>query len=509
MKVFKGVIVLGIIMITFLIVIIAVIKKSNSDKYLKIKIEVYAFIHSEFYTRKPFEKPSSKDALIVDFSEKDIKYNDSILSIITSTAIYIPDDLKEWKKTHLIYKKKRYKVKYRFHGSHNGPYKDGKISLKIKSKKYINGARQFVLITNYRESSFINVFLALQEHKLDLVAPDTGSIVLANLNGKVEDFWFTEDLSTDYLKDKYGFENFNVFEVSDNWTRNGGSHFSELDGFYYYLDGDNLEVDSDKYNKYKNFIESINKIEKGDIFPNTDYKYMGRLLANLYFYYNVHHISGDNNKFLYDYTKDVVYPIARNEGNYTKITDILNFDQGMYDSYKRQSPTFNFYKKAVCNDSIKFYRDQELYNLVKNKSNILHELDSIHKKYIFHHKYYNGLYHNVIRRYQFMKEVIRHNSIILMKYLNNGEVIVAYNKKNKSIRIATDYRVPLKVIDIESSEFFILKGVDFRYEEGIIKPVLIENEFTFKNVITRSRLKIINLVTKDTIPNSNIIFNYF
>lgn len=452
-------------------------------------------------------KPGSKDALIVDFSDNDLRYNDSILKLICLQENYIDDELKEWKKTHIIYKQKRYKIKYKFHGSHNYNYKQGKTSLKVKSKKYINEAKQFNLICGYQEASYINVFLALQEHKQKLIAPDPGTILLANINDKVEDFWFTEDLSEDYVKYKYGLEDYTIFEVSDNWTRNGGPHFSELDGFYYYLDGNNLEEDSEKYNKYKNFIKGINENKIGKKFSNTNYKYMGRFLANLYYYYGVHHVQGDNNKYLYDYKNDIVYPIARNEGVYEKIGNVLNLDQEIFDT--RESPTTIFYKKAVCNDSIKFYRDLELYKMVKEKDRTLQELDSLHSLYNDLHKYYNVGYMNVRYKYKKIRGVINHNSEALEKYLNNGEVIIAYDKKNKTIKIATDYRVPLKVINTKNSEFFIFKGVNFEYKEEEIKTSIVEMEYSFKNVITKDQIKIVNMVTKDTLSNTNIIFNYF
>lgn len=514
MKVFKGIIVLGILGISLIFIFINFLQNTNPYTYLGEQyagyiggIRWFGTNHFLDVTKYGFNKPASKDALIVDFSNNDIKYNDSILNIITSAKLDIPDDLKEWKKTHLIYKKKRYKIKYKFHGTHSYLYKQGRISLKIKAKENINDAKQFSLISGFLEGTFVNVFLALQEHKSKLIAPDPGSILLANVNRKVEDFWFTEDLSTNYLKDKYGFEDFNIFEVSDNWQRNGGAHFSELDGFYYYLDRENLETDSQKYIKYKNFIKSINEIKKADEFPNTDYQYMGRFLANLYFYYRVHHVQGDNNKYLYDFSNDIVYPVARNEGVFDKITDVLNLDQGIFDVDK--SPTTIFYKKAVCNDSIKFYRDLELYKLVQNKDKTLHELDSLYRKYNDYHKYYNVTYMYHKYNYKKLREVITHNSEALMNYLDNGEVIIAYDKKNKTIKTATDYRVPLKIIDIKNSESFVLNGVELKYEEGVIKSVLIENEFVFKNVINKNQLRIVNMITKDTIPSRNIIFNYF
>ncbi len=522
MRVFKIILVFGILFIASLFIGFNYLQNTGPFSFLGSKYMGGALHGTYFYdinhffdlTRYGFNKPPSEDALIIDFSDNDSKYNDSLMRIITKRESDIPDNLKEWKKTHLIYKKRRYKIKYKFHGSDNTPYKQGKISLKIKSKKYINDSKQFNLITSYVETSFINVFIALQEHKSKLIAPDPGRIMLANVNGRIEDFWFTEDMSDNYLKDTYGFEDYNIFEVSDNWNRNGGPHFSELDGFYYYVDKENIESDSTNYNKYKHFIKSIDSND-GDEFLNIDYQYVGRFLANLYFYNSEHHIRGDNNKLLYDYSNNIVYPVARNEGFYNKIADVLRLDQGVFDTSRKASIpndisfTQNFYKKAVCNDSIKFYRDTELYKLVENKEKTLQELDSLYAQYNDYHKYYNVAYLKVKYNYKRLKEVIEHNSNVLLKYLDNGEVIIAYDKKNNTINIATDYRVPLKVIDIKNSEYFILNGFDLKFEEDVIKSALVEQKFTFKNEIHKDQLRIVNMITKDTIPSGNIIFNYF
>tara|TARA_B110000238_G_scaffold179994_1_gene203709 strand:+ start:671 stop:2221 length:1551 start_codon:yes stop_codon:yes gene_type:complete len=454
-----------------------------------------------------FNKPSPENALVVDFSENDLKYNDSIISLTIKNGEYFDDGLKEWRKTNIIYKKKIYKVKYKFHGSHNFNYKKGKISLKIKSKENINGVKKFTLISGFQEASFINVFLTVQANKLGLISPDPGEIILANLNGDVEDHWFTEDLSLDYLNYNYQLNDFHMFEVSDNWERNGGPHYSELDDFYYYLDEENLSSDNLKFIKYKNFILSMNYHKKEDVFNNIDYKYIGKFLANLYFFYGSHHIQGDNNKLLYDYETDIVYPVARNEGVYEKISNILDFDEGVF--FGRKSPTFNLYRKFVCNDSIKLYRDQELFKLISNKKKIVFELDSIHVLYKGFHKYYNKGFMNLRFDYKRLKEIIEHNTNSIDKYLNNGEVIIAYDEINKTMKIATDYRVPLKLINITNSKSYLINGVKFDVLNDKIKTHLVEREITLKNIITKDQLRIVNQVTLDTIPKSKIIFNHF
>jgi len=455
-----------------------------------------------------FNKPTTDDAIILDFSNNDLKYNDSILSIVKNEATYFDDNLKDWKKTHLIYDKRRYEIKYRFHGSYSYYSKQGRFSLKIKSKDFIKGTKDFSLLTGFITGNFTDIFLAIQEQNLNLICPDPGSIVLANINGTTEDCWFTRDISDKYLKAKYSLNNFHVFERSDNWKRNGGPHFSELDKFYYYLDEEGLESQAPLFRKYKEFMTSYDSsLENAK--KNIDYSYYGRFLASLYFFYDPHHIQGDNNKLLYNYETDMIYPIARNEGVFERIPNVLDFDEGLFHINGRNSATFNFYRKAVCNDSIRYYRDIELSRMIKAKSKMLLELDSIYFKSYELSKYYNVTFMNIRYQYEKLKKVIEENANTINNYLNNGEVIIAYNLLANEMLISTDYRVPLILYDNVNSTNYSIKGVDFEYKNNKIRLNFSENHFHSPTKISKDAITIVNTITGDTIPTQNIIFNYF
>lgn len=456
-----------------------------------------------------FGKPSSEDALILDFSDNDLKYNDSIILQATSDKAYFNDALKEWKKTHIIFNKKRYKVKYKFHGSHNFNYKQGKLSLKIKSNSYIKGVKQFSLISGFLEGSFINVFIANQEKNLGLIGPDPGSVVLANVNGKVEDFWFTQDMSEDYLQNQFGLKDYKVFEVSDNWTRNSGPHYSELDGYYYYLDSENLPMDSLKYRKFKEYKTQIAALNPGDELPNTDYDYMGKFLAHLYFYYHNHHASGDNNKLLYDYEKKMVYPIARNEGMYERIPNIIRFDLDLNKNIQKESHTMQLYYKAMCNDSIRLIRNKALYDLAQNSEKHLLDLDSLSSLYYPLHKFYNVSFIDVRFKIKKIRDVIKHNSKIINNYINTGEIAVAYSSESNTLNIATDIRVPMRMVLLKSGQTHTFNGYSIQMEKGTLTNKVIENQIQLSEKITKEDIRFVNTVSGDTLLPENVIFNYF
>jgi hypothetical protein len=456
-----------------------------------------------------FDKPPTTEAFVVDFSDNDLRHNDSVMNIVMYKN-HFSDELKPWRKTNLVYKKKNYSVKYKFHGTDLFIYHNNRMSLKIKSKKYIDGAKKFNLISGLVEGSFVNIFLSQQAKNSQLIGPDPGKTVLANLNGQIEDYWFTQDISEDYLAAKHNLYDYKVFKNSDNWDRNGFGHYSELAKFSYYLDEENTNSSEDitSFKKFQNFFNSLHSDNDNSFKKNIDYNYMGRFLANLYFFYDPHYVYGDNNKFLFDYKKDLVYPVARNEGLYRKVTSVLNFDEALYD-LRGESPTQTIYKKAVAIDSIKLVRDQELYKLVKNKQEILNELDSIYKKSYQYHKYYNISFIDIRYTYKKMKELIHFNSNQIEKYLNNGEIAIAYNTLDNSLTIATDYRVPIKMINTLTSKERVFNGIDIQLIKGKLVPILKENTYKLTSKVTKDKLLFINMISKDTIPSKHIIFNHF
>lgn len=256
----------------------------------------------------------------------------------------------------------------------------------------------------------------------------------------------------------------------------------------------------------------MNAIDEGndeELFSYVDKEYIGRFLANLYFFYEPHHIQGDNNKWLHNFEKDKFYPIARNEGVCERIGDILKFDEGLFQVRPLQSGTYDFYKRAVCNDSIRFYRNKELNRLVKNKDAVLTRLDSIYNEYYPLHRYYNKSFMNVRYRQAKIRDVITYNTEIIDKYLKEGEVVVAFDIETKELRLVTDLRVPIKLNIPKLSFSKEIKGIDFSLEEGRVEKKVVENIFSIDEVINKGDMKFINMVSGDTIRANQIIFNYF
>ena len=319
--------------------------KGGMLSYLPVQGNISKVFNS-FYLKPFFYKNDipKEDFIVVDYSDKDKNYNDSIIQVVKSGELnfYFPDEIKDWRKMNLIYLQRNINAKYKFHGSDALLLAKDDRSLKIKSKEYIKGTKQFNLIScagvlPHAESSFFNVFLAAESQQLDIISPDPGRIVIANVNKKLKDYWMTSDLSPDYLDKKYNLKKYNIFNINDNWLRFSEKHNSILDGYYYYyLDGENYLETEDSYGKgYSDYKEFIIKTNNNDLslLNKIDKKYMGRFLAYLYYFYMPHYILGDNNKLLFNSNDELFYPISRNEGKFVKIPNLSNFDKGVFDYF--------------------------------------------------------------------------------------------------------------------------------------------------------------------------------
>lgn len=526
MKLFK--ITLAFLFTTFLVIFFGFnLVINNYNTYNKLPTVVHERILPLFnfldIKQYGINNVDTKEALLFDFSKNDKHYNDSVLTIVKNSLVF-KDEWKSWRKCGVIYKNESYKTKYRFHGGQALPYHKGYRSVKVKSNRFIKGRKQFNLMTCYHEeNSFFNVFLSNESLKMNLISPEPGEIVVANLDNKLKDYWLTSDLSTQYIKNQYDIDDYYIFENDDNWERISGFHYSRLDQYYYYLDEENYldkennvvdSVDS-KYQVFANFISKIQdkKASFSDIEASINKEYTGNFLAFLYLMHDPHHIAGDNNKWLYTFKHQKFYPISRNEGHIFPIFRTLDFDRSLFENrYAKngyENSTFMFYKKAMCNDSVKFYRDQALYNIVKNKENIIKRYDSIYNKYQKFHQFYNDDYFKIRNKTIERKNSLVNNIDFIKQYLTINQVAIAFDLQTKELKIVSDSRVPLQVkIKDEINETLLFRTYYIDSTENIANQ-LQEHRFILSEKISKNDISITNTITGEKTPADFIIFNYF
>ena len=67
-----------------------------------------------FYFNPQITSPKRAD-IILNFSNRDISYNDSIINLIKSTnKIVVTDELKKWRKANIIFNNENIDISYKF-----------------------------------------------------------------------------------------------------------------------------------------------------------------------------------------------------------------------------------------------------------------------------------------------------------------------------------------------------------------------------------------------------------
>ena len=456
--------------------------------------EFAKFLDKSYYSSSGI----STDLRRVDFkfSDSDKKFNDSSKSLFAS-SYSIDDELKTWRKTDAIVFGRKTKLKYKFHGGHGVPYKQGFASVKLKG---IDDSGELLLTQCFSEANGVNQAFTVLNDFLQLYGPGIGEIVLSNLNGTPNsEHWLHEELDSTYMYAKYGLSHFKSFELNDEWDKHFKriSHTSVLDSFYYFLD---IKSGSERDSKYNRIFKSF--YDKLDL-SALNKEYMGRFLALLYLYNDPHYIQGDNNQWILNLDDSLFYAFSRNEGTYEKVTDLDNFDEALFQ--KRESATTMIYKKSVCDSLILHYRNEHFYSLLKRKESILDSIDLVLSRAMGIHHKYSLSYSRTKFLVEKFQATIRHNLAQFESYLTRGEVIAAVEGDLNVIRFTSDLRVPFLLY--WENDSVVMNTFELKLSErGDIKKKIGEIELPIngRNV---DDIILLNYFTGDTIKN--FTYNFF
>jgi hypothetical protein len=435
----------------------------------------------------------SKPTFRFILSGRDISYNDSIITMVSSKKTFEPQ-FKKWRKAKLVYNDEVYKIKYKFHGQDPKPYKNGHVSLRVKSKRPIMGRRDFRLITGY-EMNYTNVFLNSMAGEYDLIHEDAGLIVSARFGNIVEDFYMYESLEKSYYDRVYGSEMLYKFSPKGDFHTN--SHSDPIDKYYYALDNsisttdDRIKLGFVKYMDVRNGTAEFNADEQ---------QYLGDYLSLVYLFGHPHQITGDNDKWLLD--DNILLPIFRNEGWIIFQDPARNvYDQSLFDIYLPDSPNTMAYKYLVKDDKIRQFRNKNLYQLTLSREKILLSYDSLFVKYCDITRTYNQNYLRISLKHNIHKDNINKSLDGIIQYLNINEVHLLH--RQDTIRLVSDSYVRMELI-VNGLSYGEIEPREYQIDNDILLPHIREHTIPFSGKI--NKISIVNTVTGDTLAASAIGF---
>jgi hypothetical protein len=483
-------------------------------RYASNKLDV-----AKVYYKIKNEEPASVN---LQLSNEDVADMGSQIEVFIKKD-FIKDELNYWRKAKLKKGNKEFKIKYKFNGTSVSSLKKGHSSFRIKFAKeqyYIDKIREFNLIKIYfdGDENIPTIIFNNLANKIGLLSP-VGETTILKINGVTEGFYYKQERHGKEWFEKKQITNYSILKTNDDWDKKKRGHQSDLD-----LNEKNIEISGTGVNTdiavggIKNLFDAINSKDIKKIFRLIDKDYFAKFLALSVLVNDNHAITGDNLKFIYDYTTGKFKVLFRQEGGIIIPirANLENFNNAFFEnnsSYKN-AISHNLFKLILTDNDFRLKRDFYLNQVATNKKNIIKEAE----------KTYNNSYKNIIfsdlklRHQKYLKNNffndLNNNFDKIDKYLNYVKIYVSKEKKENfsNLSLINDSYIPhrLKAIyfgkekmDLKDRDEYLLSSIivnkkKYDYAEKII------NILSSKDI---TKIELENILTKRIIKQEHIYIN--
>jgi len=465
------------------------------------------------------EEPVSTN---LQFSSLDVAHIESQIEVFKNKG-FIKDELNYWRKGKLKKGDKEFEIKYKIHGTSITPLRKGYLSFRIKFAKeqpYIDQIREFNLIRIYFDSdeNIPTIILNNLANKIGLLSP-MGETRILKINGVVIGFFYRQERHGKEWFEKKQITNYSILKTNDDWDKKKDGHESDLD-----LNEKNIEVSGTGVNSdiavgsIKNLFDAINSKDIKKIFRLIDKDYFAKFLALSAIVNDNHSITGDNLKFIYDYTTGKFKVLFRQESGIVIPIGVSldNFNNAFFNNnyqYKN-AISHNLFKLILTDSDFRFKRDFYLNQIITNKKKIIKEAEETYKN-----AYKNLIFSDVKLRHQkYLRnnffDVLNYNFNKVEEYLNYVKIYVSKEKqKNFSkLFLINDSYIPhrLKTIyfgketmNLKDSDEYLLPSIVIN-EEKYDYPEKIINILSSKDI---TKIELENILTNKTINQDHIYIN--
>lgn len=399
------------------------------------------------FTRLYHKKKLNENELInLKLSSNDLKVLDNdIRSFLNSGLSFIPDNKKIWRRGKILVDNEWQQIKYKFHGTSLTPMKNNGFSLRIKhikNEKLIDFRKEFNLITS-RDNPTINT-LSINNYakKYGVIAPG-GRLVILKINGRKSGLYTIQDnLSKEMLEREYGITNYAIIKTNDDWDNKSRSHSDDTDLFYQSqtIKGPNLNNDI-ALGAFKLLSQGILSQNISLVKNLIDLEYTAKFFALMYLHNSNHQITGDNLKYLYDYTSGKFKFYFRLEEGYIieNLKTVNEFNSFPFQKYN-SAEVEKLFNILIKDKEFRLLRDKALLNIINNKDILFNEIERNYQ--INQNVIYNS---NVsIRSLKSEKSQylnsLKVNLSRIIEYLQYSKIYVSVEKidKNQKITIIND-----------------------------------------------------------------------
>ena len=470
------------------------------------------------YDKIIFEAPSTIE---LEMSQSDVSFINDQIEIFKKKG-FIKDELNYWKNAKLKSDGKDYPIEFKFNGTSVSPLKRGHFSLRIKYKKdkKINQIREFNLIKIYFDSdeNIPTIIFNNIAKDFDLLSPK-GETKILKINGVNIGFYYLQERHSKEWFEINEITNYSILKNNDDWDKkSASSHSSDLD-----LNEKNIEISGNGYDDaialgaIKNLFDAIKNNEINKILNLIDVDYFAKFLALKTLINDNHTITGDNIKYIYDFTNGKFKILFRLEsGKANPITSSLeNFNKSLFvnNSYEK-SLSHNLFEMLISHKDFRNKKDVYLKKLLDQKEEIL-----LKAKKAYENAYKNLIFSDIKLRHQkYLKNIffenLNNNFNKVKEYLDYSKVYVSFEKLDDVVilSITNDSFSPIEIKKISfEDENFEIKNFNFQtipsidYINWKFKYPEYKVEIPVKKKI--SAIKFENLITGKLIKDEHIYFN--
>ena len=280
------------------------------------------------------------DLIDLKLSSSDIKLLEDGIEYFLESNHFMRDEDKKWRKGKILIDNHLEKIKYKFHGTSLSPMRRGGFSLRIKHKKdgqYKEYMRTYALISSKDEPGLNTLFINNIANEMGLLSPK-GKMVILRINGvKIGMYTMFEYNSKEWFEKRRKITNYAIIKSNDDWdTKRMSAHFDDTD-----LLIEDKEIDGTAVRQpfALGALDVLMGAVKANDFTTIenliDLKYMAKFIALLTIVNDSHQISGDNLKYVFDFTTGKFQIIFRWENNTLvpiSINNIEDFNESLFAS---------------------------------------------------------------------------------------------------------------------------------------------------------------------------------
>ena len=347
---------------------------------------------------------------------------------------YMKDELKAWRKAKILINGHEEGIKFKLHGTSVTPLERGGFSLRIrhaKESRYLDYMREYALITAVDEAEVSTIAINKLAADYGLIAPFGRMVVLRINHVNMGLYYLVENHRKEWLERNYGITNYTMIKPNDDWDRRTPGHSSDLDLYPENQESSGTSERTDiALGMFDLFTQAIREKNLPLVKQFLDVDYMAKYAAVGALFNDVHFISGDNIRYIYDFTRGKFFLLYRQEGSIQDAfqSEVSSFNRMWFESqgeFYRNAPTQELFKLLIQDGEFRSKRDQYLWNIVSSSDSIFQTVDQVfldNKPVILNSRYPRRLYN--FNRWLFLKR-LRITLDLARKYLNYAKVFVS------------------------------------------------------------------------------------